>query len=69
MLNYHVVFLGSISLEYLPFILELMLFYSHLLPVIAVPSIFMQILMAYSIHMLDEKMMLVSMISIAIIKF
>ena len=45
---------------------ELMLFYSHLLPLIAVPSIFMQMLMTYSIRMLDKKMMLVSMISTSI---
>ena len=55
MLNYYVVFLGSMSLENPPFIFELMLFYPHLLPVIAIPSIFMQILMTYSIRMLDKK--------------
>ena len=50
-----VVFLGSMSLENPPFIFELMLFYPHLLPVIAAPPIFMQILMTYSIRMLDKK--------------
>ena len=55
MLNYYVVFLGSMSLENPPFIFELMLFYPHLLLAIAVPSIFMQILMTYSIRMLDKK--------------
>ena len=55
MLNYYVVFLDSISLENPPFISELMLFHSHLLPVIAAPPIFMQILMTYSIRILGKK--------------